>query len=242
MEFPPALVAGLAAAQTVAVLCGAGLGAESGVPTFRDAQTGLWAQYRAEDLATPEAFQSDPQLVWSWYQWRRRLVEQAQPNPGHLALARWATRFPRFTLITQNVDGLQQRAGSRQVIELHGNLTRAKCFQCAALAGAIPATDETVPRCAHCGGLLRPDVVWFGESLPPAALAAAWAAAETAEVFFAIGTSGLVEPAASLPRAARRRGARLVEINLEPTPLSALAHWVVRAPAGAALPALTQYL
>ncbi|MBL8056715.1 MAG: NAD-dependent deacylase [Anaerolineales bacterium] len=241
-DLPPDLLARLRAARQVTALTGAGVSAESGVPTFRDAQTGLWAQYQPEDLATTSAFRRDPELVWNWYAWRRDLVRRAEPNPGHRALAQLEKALPGFTLITQNVDGLHQRAGSRTVIELHGSLERVKCFDCGAPAPAWPEAGPVPPRCGRCGGRLRPDVVWFGEALPPAALSAAWAAAQHCQVFLCIGTSGLVEPAASLPGEARRHGAALVEINPQPTPLSALADFVLRAPAGAALPKLTAFL
>lgn len=225
----------------MAALCGAGLGAESGLPTFRDAPAGaeaaLWAQYRPEALATPQAFRRDPRLVWAWYTWRRERALQAVPNSGHYALAQLADRFPDFTLIPQNVDGLQQRAGSRHVLELHGSLLRARCSQCAAPGPWADAPEP--PRCAVCGGLLRPDVVWFGESLPQATWAAARAAAQRAEVFLTIGTSGLVAPAASLPLEALAAGAALIEINPQPTPLSGRAHLSLRGPAGELLPQLT---
>src|SRR5574341_154130 len=198
-EIPPVLIESLRAARHVAVLTGSGISAESGVPTFRDAQTGLWAKYRPEELATPEAFRRNPRLVWEWYEWRRGLVAKAAPNPGHLALAELERRVPRLTLVTQNVDGLHQQAGSRGVIELHGNLQRTKCFEENVVVEAWPITGAAPPRCPRCGGLLRPDVVWFGEALPQPALAAAVEAAQACDLFFAIGTSALVQPAASLP-------------------------------------------
>lgn len=242
MELPAELRAALRAAQRVVALTGAGISAESGLPTFRDAQTGLWAQYRPEDLATPSAFRHNPELVWNWYAWRRTLARQAEPNPGHRALAQFERLFPAFRLITQNVDGLHQRAGSAAVIELHGSLERAKCFDCGAPAEHWAEGGPVPPRCARCGGRLRPDVVWFGEALPTAAITAAWTAAQSCQVFFSIGTSSLVEPAASLPGEAQRHGARLVEINPLPTPLSASADDVLRGPAGEILPALADWL
>lgn len=226
-------------ARRVAVLTGAGISAESGVPTFRDAQTGLWAAFKPETLATPEAFGRDPQLVWEWYTWRRHLVTLARPNPGHLALVEIEERVPAFTLITQNIDGLHQRAGSRNVVELHGNLTRARCLDEGTELESWPE-GETPPRCPRCGGLLRPDVVWFGEMLPEEALAKAWQAAEECDLFFSAGTSAVVEPAASLPYAALRNGARVVEINPTTTPLSAYATWRLEGPAGEVLPALVR--
>lgn len=215
MHIPPpsALVDRLRQARHVAVLTGAGVSAESGVPTFRDAQTGLWARYKAEDLATPEAFARDPELVWSWYRMRAELVRRAAPNPAHLALARLETLIPRLTLLTQNVDGLHVRAGSRQVVELHGNILRARCTRDCGRVPYEQLGSDTVPRCANCGGLLRPDVVWFGEQLPRAALETAFAAAQECDVFMSVGTSNIVEPAASLPWMAAAAGAVVAVIN-----------------------------
>lgn len=247
MHIPSQLIHALRAARRIAArgiaaLTGAGISAESGVPTFRDSQSGLWAQYRPEDLATPQAFRRDPKLVWAWYAWRRELVSKAVPNAGHVALAQLALQVEGFTLITQNVDGLHQRAGSADVIELHGNLTRTKCFDCERLADTWAEDGNVPPKCPACGGLLRPDVVWFHEALPRAALIAATAAAQTCEVFFSIGTSGIVEPAASLPFEALRHGAVVVEVNPNKTPLTAHATHVLRGPAGAVMPALLRAL
>lgn len=235
---PTPLITRLRAARRVAVLTGAGISAESGVPTFREAQTGLWARYDPQDLATPEAFSRDPRLVWEWYAWRRERVRQAEPNPGHLALVAMERRIADFQLITQNVDDLHRRAGSRQPLELHGNLFRVKCFDHQHPAASWSDAAEIPPRCLQCGALLRPDVVWFGEMLPPAALQAAEAAAATAEIFFSIGTSALVYPAAELPFIALRAGAMVVEINPQPTPLSPQVHYSLCGPAGVVLPAL----
>ncbi len=237
-RFPAALLAALRDARHVTTLTGSGISAESGVPTFRDAQTGLWAKFRPEDLATPEAFQRNPKLVWDWYAWRRSLVAQAQPNPGHHALVDLERRVPRFRMVTQNVDGLHQRAGSRDVIELHGNISRTKCFEESVLIPSWTETGETPPPCPNCGGPLRPDVVWFGEALPQAALDQALEASQSCDLFFSIGTSTLVHPAASLPFQALQHGATVVEINPDPTPLTARAHHVLRGPAGELLPAL----
>lgn len=223
-------------------LTGAGTSAESGVPTFRDAQTGLWERFRPEELATPEAFRAHPRRVWEWYAWRRRLVATARPNAGHHALVDLAGRVPAFTLITQNVDGLHQRAGSTGVIELHGNLTRRRC---SAGCGVMEPADEdrrTPPPCPRCGAPLRPDVVWFGEPLPADALEAAWQAAEGCDVFLSLGTSALVQPAASLPQVAASRGAVLLEVNPEETPLSHRAHAAVRGGFAELLPRLVQEL
>jgi NAD-dependent deacetylase len=242
MDLPAGMLERLRAAQRVAVLTGAGISQESGLRTFRDAQAGLWARYRPEDLATPGAFARDPKLVWDWYAMRREKVGQVQPNPGHLALAEMAGLFPEFTLITQNVDGLHARAGSLQVIELHGNIQRVKCAECGRLAERWQDDGSAVPSCLSCGGLLRPDVVWFGESLPAEALEAAVQAARSCQVFFSIGTSGLVQPAASLAYAARNRGALVVEVNAEPTPLSDKADCVLQGRAGQVLPELVRQL
>ncbi|MBN2550143.1 MAG: NAD-dependent deacylase [Anaerolineales bacterium] len=242
---PWPLVELLRSAQRVAVLTGAGVSAESGVPTFREAQTGLWSNYRPEELATPQAFLHNPRLVWEWYAWRRNLVLKAEPNPAHLALVELEQRFPHFTLITQNVDNLHQRAGSGKrfpVIELHGNILRTKCFEENREIASWQETGETPPRCPHCGGMLRPDVVWFNEPLPEQALQAAWEAAQNCQVFLSIGTSGIVQPAASLPYRALDAGAAVVEINPDETPLTRSATFVLSGPAGQALPALLSAL
>jgi len=237
---PPALLDSLRRAGRVVVLTGAGISAESGVPTFRQAQTGLWAQYDPQELATPAAFRRQPQLVWDWYAWRRELVAGVAPNPGHFALASMEAYVPTFTLITQNVDSLHQRAGSRHVIELHGNITRVKCSREERVVETWPATEERPPRCPDCGAFLRPDVVWFGEALPAAVLHAASEAARLADIFLTIGTSGLVQPAASLPRLAAGNGAVTVEINIEDTPLSPRMDYTLRGPSGVILPMLVE--
>ena len=224
------------AGPRVVALTGAGISAESGVPTFRG-PGGLWERYRPEELATPEAFARDPKRVWAWYAWRRERIARAEPNPAHQTLAEVEAALPGFLLITQNVDGLHQRAGSRRVIELHGNLWRVRCTREGRTweDGRVPL-PEIPPRCPACGALLRPDVVWFGEPLPSAAWSQALEAARQAEIFLVIGTSGTVEPAASLPRLARSHGARIIEFNLEETPLTPLADDVWRGPVGETLP------
>lgn len=209
---PLPIIESIRAATEIAVLTGAGVSAESGIPTFRDALTGLWANYRPEELATMAGFRRDSALVWGWYRMRRQSVVATKPNAGHLALARMGRLVPRLTLITQNVDGLHQRAGSNDVVELHGNIGRVKCSECGRPVDSWP-DDPAVPQCPTCGGLLRPDVVWFGEFLPPEAIARAHARAATCEVFLSVGTSNLVEPAASLPWIAARRGTPVVVIN-----------------------------
>jgi NAD-dependent deacetylase len=235
---PPELVGALRNAQSITVLTGAGISAESGVPTFRDAQTGLWAKYKPEELATPEAFVHNPRLVWEWYAWRREMVASVKPNPGHLALAVMETLVPKFTLITQNVDGLHQRAGTRRVLELHGAITRTKCFQEGTVVESWPATDSVPPKCPNCRGYLRPDVVWFGESLPEGVYEKAARASSHCEVFFSIGTSSVVYPAAALPHEARASGAVVVEVNPQATELTPLAKYSFRARAGEFLPTL----
>ncbi len=234
------LIQALRTAGHIVMLTGAGVSKESGIPTFREAQTGLWAQYDPTELATPQAFRRNPQLVWEWYQWRRSLVANADPNPGHFAIAQMETLIPAFTLITQNVDGLHQRAGSIQVIELHGSIQRTKCFEEETIVETWIEDGQIPPHCPHCGGLLRPDVVWFGENLPQEAIEAAYIAAETADVFFSVGTSGLVEPAASFPHIAHSRGALLVEVNPTETPLTVLADFVLTGASGEILPPLIE--
>lgn len=238
MKFAPELIDCLARAQRVTVLTGAGVSAESGVPTFREAQTGLWARFRPEELATPTAFRRNPKLVWEWYAWRRELVAKAQPNAAHVALVELEQRVPDFTLITQNVDGLHQRAGSRQVIELHGSLSRTKCFEEDVDVAEWTETGEVPPRCPRCGGWLRPAVVWFEESLPEAALERAYAASAACDVFLSIGTSTVVQPAAGLPVHALAAGATVIEINPTATPLTRSVHHVLAGPAGEVLPEL----
>ncbi len=227
-------------ARRVAVLTGAGVSQESGLRTFRDAQTGLWAQYKPNELASPEAFQRDPKLVWDWYAWRREAVKAVRPNPGHYALVEIEKRTTHFTLITQNVDGLHRMAGSQNVLELHGNIQRVRCADCYTFTETWDDDSETVPRCKICGGLLRPDVVWFGEALPRDQLEAAVEASRSCDLFFSIGTSGVVQPAASLGFAAHNRGAVVVEINAEPTPLTPKANYFLQGKSGEILPRLLE--
>jgi NAD-dependent SIR2 family protein deacetylase len=287
----------LRAARSVAVITGAGISAESGVPTFRGTD-GLWRSFRAEDLATPEAFERNPELVWEWYRWRREKIAAAQPNAGHHVLARLESRIPDFLLLTQNVDGLHARAGSRRLVELHGNIWRSRCTKEAGRVfdesrqssvisrqslidveltdkpapaaaatsesssqrprpelgggapspekraaahgdgGGAPSATDKCPSCPSCGALLRPDVVWFGEALDPVVVNRAIAAVERCDVLLLVGTSGVVYPVAGFPLVARRRGAHVVEINVEATPLSDVAHTVLRGTAGTLLPAV----
>lgn len=225
----------LEAAQSVVVMTGAGASAESGIPTFRSAG-GLWREFRSEDLATTEAFERNPKLVWDWYTWRRQTVALAQPNAGHYALAALETKFKRFLLVTQNVDGLHQRAGSKSVIELHGSILYSRCHECGSPAGEQGLDEDGQLPCCECGGLIRPNVVLFGELLPEQALQCAWDASANADVFLSIGTSSIVQPAAGLADVAKRNGAYLVEINPEPTDMSTRFDEVLRARSGHILP------
>ena len=236
-EFPAALVDQIRRARHVAVLTGAGISAESGVPTF---QTGFWAQYDPADLATPEGFERNPGFVWDWYAERRRTVKQVKPNPGHQALAEMQRRAARFTLITQNIDGLHQLAGSTEVLELHGNIQRSRCWRENTIVDAWEETQVSPPTCPHCGSWLRPDVVWFGEMLPARILELAETASESCDVFFTVGTSAQVYPAAALPLAALNAGATVVEINPEITPFTPRATYSLRGPAGSVLPRLVR--
>lgn len=237
--FSQHLVERLARAERVAVLTGAGISAESGVPTFRD-PGGLWQQFKPEELANVRAFLRNPVLVQGWYAHRRTVVQEVQPNAGHDALATLERLVPTFTLITQNVDNLHQRAGSEAVVELHGNLLRSYCIDCEAPAEmeALQPDGEAAVTCGACGGNIRPDVVWFGEMLPVVALDHAQQAAMTADVFLTIGTSAVVYPAADLPLIARQHDAYVAEINLEPSAIADYVDEVVLGKAGAVLPEL----
>lgn len=221
------------------VLTGAGISAESGVPTFRG-PGGLWRNHRPEDLATPAAFARDPLQSWEWYNWRRGIIATVQPNAGHLALARIEERCTQFTLVTQNVDGLHDRAGSRNILKIHGDIWTLRCTRCArAWRDPRPSLPELPPRC-ECGALARPGVVWFGEGLPGDVWSEAAASARASDLFLLVGTSAVVYPAAGLAELARSRGAKVVEINIEETPLSAHVDLSWRARASEALPALLE--
>jgi NAD-dependent deacetylase len=234
------LISALREAQHVCVLTGAGISAESGVPTFREAQSGLWARYDPMELATPDAFLRDPELVWRWYRWRRELVAEAQPNAGHIALAELARLMPRFTLVTQNVDNLHQRAGSEDVIEFHGNIFEDRCF----VEGCVVEPDLVgdVPVCPGCGSQVRPGVVWFGEAIPEQALNLSFAAAQDCDMFLSIGTSSLVYPAAGLAEVAKDAGATVAEINPNPTGLATMFDYAIADKAGSVLPAIVKAL
>ncbi len=239
-SFSEALLDHLRSSQRIMVLTGAGVSQESGLRTFRDPQTGLWAKHRPEDLASPEAFRRDPKLVWDWYAWRREALKGVRPNAGHYALVELEKRTPFFTLATQNVDGLHRMAGSLNLLELHGNIQRVRCAGCGRFAEDWPEPADEVPRCVVCGGMLRPDVVWFGEPLPRGELEQAVAAARSCELFFSIGTSAIVQPAASLAYAARNRGATLVEVNPDATALTPKVDYFLRGKSGEILPELVR--
>jgi NAD-dependent deacetylase len=236
------VAAWIRAAERVVVLTGAGVSAESGVPVFRG-PAGLWRQFRPEDLATPTAFARQPELVWEWYLWRRERIAAAKPHEGHRAIARLESSRAGVTLLTQNVDGLHERAGSHAPVELHGNLWRVRCARGCGFSACdrVPDLPRGVLKC-ECGAWLRPEVVWFGEPLNPTVLDAATNAVEHANVVVVVGTSAVVYPVAALPAIARRSGARLVEVNIEGTPLSPLVDVVLRGPAGEILPALERCL
>ena len=233
-------------AKNVAILTGAGISAESGIPTFRDALTGLWARFDAEDLATAQAFKRDKAMVWGWYEWRRMKVMQTRPNPGHSALAALARCIPETTLITQNVDNLHEQAGNIDVLHLHGSLFTPRCFACArphTLSAEMPDEPEggrhvAPPTCSHCGGFIRPGIVWFGEALPDEAWRKSQAAIHACDLLIAVGTSGQVFPAASLPLLADQLGKPVIQINPTESGHDEVARFVLRGTAGAMLPAL----
>lgn len=236
--FSDSLLTRLGNASSVAVLTGAGISAESGVPTFRGAE-GLWKKFRPEELASVDAFLRNPELVWEWYRHRRTLVGQVSPNAGHYALAEMENLFPDFTLITQNVDDLHRRAGSGRILELHGNIQRSFCMKCGREAEESSTDAAAVLPTCDCGGVIRPGVVWFGETLPAEAIREADRAARRCEIFFSIGTSGEVYPAAQLPGTARMHGAYTVEINPERTSLSHRMDECLAGKSGSILPLLT---
>ncbi len=242
MKASARLISYVRQAKSVCVLTGAGISAESGVPTFRGAE-GLWSRFKPEELANFDAFIKNPDLVWEWYSYRKKVMKDVQPNPAHLALVALEDMIPRFTLVTQNVDNLHRRAGSRNVLELHGNIERSYCIACGKYAQDVSITAEKqAPHCIHCNGLLRPDVVWFGELLPQEVFAEAEEAARRCDVFLCVGTSAVVYPAASLPLWAKSAGAYVAEINTERTDLSSSADETLLGRAGEILPQLVEAL
>jgi NAD-dependent deacetylase len=242
------VVKALRKATRVVVLTGAGVSADSSVPIFRDKQTGLWENFDAAELATPSAFRHDPALVWGWYEWRRMTVLRAMPNAAHRAIAAMAELVPTFTLVTQNVDDLHERGGSRQVLHLHGELARPYCEGCRqpyAFPAAVPEVPFGggrigPPHCTACGARIRPGVVWFGESLPELEWLAAREAASESDVFLCVGTSSLVQPAASLTEIAIRAGAVTVQVNPNPTDLDNAVTCAIRGLAGEVLPQIVR--
>ena len=234
----PQIIDILLKAKRIAILTGAGISAESGIPTFRG-EEGLWKKYRAEQLATPTAFSHDPRLVWEWYDWRRGIINSKNPNPGHTTLAKWGNNFPSFTVITQNIDGFHQKAGSDEVLELHGNIWKMRCTQKDTIWESTEVPLKQIPPvCPECGALLRPHVVWFGESLDLSILNEAFRISRQCDVMFVIGTSAVVQPAASLPLSAADAGAKIIEINPEPTALSSGADFSFRGKSGEILPVI----
>lgn len=225
----------LASAKSVVFLTGAGVSKESGIPTFREAQTGLWENYNPEELATPQAFQANPVLVWQWYDHRRRKLDEVAPNPGHYAIAELETLLSKVVVLTQNVDGLHAISGSTDVVELHGNIREFYCFDRKHAAKDVPKGLKEPPHC-HCGSLLRPAVVWFNESLPPEALSRAQKEIENCQLLFVVGTSSLVHPAAGLPLLALQKNIPVVEINPDDTPLSRMVNLMLRGPSGKVMP------
>ncbi|MGE5444743.1 MAG: SIR2 family NAD-dependent protein deacylase [Ignavibacteriales bacterium] len=228
----------IGSASDIAVLTGAGISAESGVPTFRG-ENGLWREYRSEELATPGAFARDPKLVWEWYEWRRKIIKEAKPNPGHNALVDLENEKSDFTLITQNIDGLHQLSGSRNLVEMHGNLWQIRCISCGIIEQShdVPL-KELPPRCKDCGSLGRPNVVWFGEIVPMSVIDKTLVAIEKCQVMLIVGTSGVVEPAASMGLVAKQTGKTVIEVNLEPTINSPLYDLSIIGKSGEILPML----
>lgn len=225
----------------VVVLTGAGVSAESGIPTFRGSD-GLWKRYRAEQLATPQAFERDPKLVWEWYDYRRQIISASKPNPAHFAIARLDDFFPNFELITQNVDGLHLDAGSRRVIELHGNIFRVRCLAEGKVFENREVPLKQIPPTCSCGSILRPDVVWFGEAIPSHVLQKAFEASRDSFLMIVVGTSGVVQPAASMPLLAKQSGAYVIEINPDETPISPFADLCIRTSASQAMPRISDFL
>lgn len=231
----------LAKSKNLLVITGAGISHESGIPTFRG-NDGLWQNYRAEELATPEAFARDPETVWEWYDWRRGIIGRAEPNGGHLAIKELEELYEHFLLITQNVDGLHGRAGNTKMVEIHGNLWRVRCERDGMTSMLMDVPLPSIPPRCKCGALLRPDVVWFGESLSPHAMGQADRAMEACDTLIVVGTSGAVYPVASFPSTVKNRGGFVIEINTEPTPISSIANVALYGKSGDILPELVKAL
>ena len=225
----------LAHSNNVVVFTGAGISSESGIPTFRG-KDGLWENYRAEELATPYAFAQNPKKVWEWYDWRRQLIHKSEPNPAHKVIVEMESYFSKFCVITQNVDGLHKKAGNQNVIELHGNIWRAKCPKEERKFEFTEVPLKVIPPRCQCGSIIRPDVVWFGEAMPEEEVGKAFSLAEDCDVMLVVGTSALVQPAASLPFAAKASRAQIIEINLAPTSVSAIADVLPFGKAGEIMP------
>jgi len=228
--------------KSCVILTGAGISAESGVPTFRGKE-GLWGKFKPEELATMDAFVANSKIVWEWYNWRRDLMNKVEPNTGHYAITDLESLCPDFTLVTQNVDGLHSMAKTKNILELHGNIYRNKCCDCSRIIeDNIEINPDNIPKCQYCGGKIRPDVVWFGELLNPQIINSAFVKSEKADLFFSIGTSGIIHPAASLPAIAKRNGAVFIEINTEETPLTYIADYHIESKSGEYLPKLVDLL
>ncbi len=225
--------------KALAVSTGAGISKESGIPTFRDAQEGLWANYNPEELATPEGFLKNPELVWRWYQERRAKIAEKRPNPGHYAIVDLEKAFSNFTLITQNIDNLHREAGSKNIIEFHGNIFKFKCFDNEHPIDEIPDDDRTPPRC-QCGSMIRPDVVWYGEVPAEDSFRLVGQALENCDVLLVVGTSGLVYPAAAFPYQAKQAGAFIIEVNPEISAITPIADVFLKGPSGEVLPKLVE--
>jgi NAD-dependent deacetylase len=231
----------LADTRKLVISTGAGVSRESGIPTFRETQSGLWANFDPEELATVEGFLKDPPLVWKWYQERIKMISDVQPNPGHYAMAKMQHMFEDFCLITQNIDNLHQKAGAKEVCELHGNILTYKCFDEQTIIEVLPETDEIPPRCQRCGAMIRPNVVWFGEALPEKEMSLAYTKAGECHVMIVAGTSGLVQPAASLPLIAKRYAkAKIIEINPTESAITPVADIFLKGKSGEVLPKLLE--
>lgn len=236
INLPEKFIQRLKTADSIVFFTGAGISAESGIATFRG-EDGIWKRFRPEELANFDAFMSNPDRVWEWYQYRREIVHECEPNPGHYAIAEFEKYFTRVTVVTQNVDGLHARAGSKEIYEVHGNIERNYCIQCKTFYDSPEIKEsEKTPKCDKCGGLIRPDVVWFGESLPMDIFTAGETAAAKSDICFVVGTSAVVYPAAYIPLSAKQAGSYIVEINLDSTEISGTVDLAIQGKAGEVLP------